>query len=72
MTSILEKIYDRSPNLIQEVMVSFYNFKAYNSRYGNRYKEHLKFLKSNNLSLTDLKDEQFKKFIKFVNHAKTH
>ena len=72
MNSNLEKIYDHSPNLIQEIMVSFYNYKAYNRRYGNKYKEHLNALKANNKSLADLKEEQFQKFMEFINHAKTN
>lgn len=71
MHPILEKIFSKSPNIIQELMISLYNYKAYKERYGGNYTNYFKYFQSQqNLTLDELKKSQFTKFIKFLTYSK--
>ncbi|WP_240911332.1 phenylacetate--CoA ligase family protein [Yeosuana marina] len=71
MTNIKDKIYLKSPHIVQNIIISLFNIVAYNKRYGSKYKEFKKqYLKNRSLSYDDLKDIQTKKyrdFVKYVN-----
>lgn len=70
MSTFLDKIYNFSPNIIQEIMVSFYNYKAYRKRYGKKYKKLKKqYLDNRNLSYVDLKNIQSRKYKDFITYV---
>ena len=73
MHPLIENLFAKSPNFIQELMVSFYNFKAYKKRYGGNYKAYFKhFQKAKIFSLEELKHDQFDRLMHFLKHAKAN
>ncbi|WP_228530327.1 phenylacetate--CoA ligase family protein [Tamlana sp. I1] len=71
MDNIKDKIYDRSPHIIQNIIISLFNIISYKKRYGSFYKSYRKqYLENRNLSLDELKKIQkakYKLFIQYVN-----
>lgn len=68
--SVLTNIYDKSPILIQNLMISVYGALQYIDRYGKAYKEELEFLnKYDSLNLDQKKKIQFEKMIDFLKYA---
>lgn len=65
-----DKIYNLSPNFLQNFLIYLYNKKAYKRRYGGKYWEYRKEKEANrSLTLVELKKYQskrYKEFIKFV------
>lgn len=64
----MDKIYKLAPNFFQNLMVSLYNFKAYQRRYGGKYHEFLKLFKENRIlsreALIYLQKTRYAKFVK--------
>lgn len=72
MHPLIEKFFAKSPNFVQELMVSFYNYKAYKKRYGGNYQKYFQqFQQAKNLTLAELQQIQFDKLKHFLHHAKT-
>lgn len=68
-----EKIYSLLPNFLQNLMISIYNIRAYQVRYGGKYKEYRKqFLDNRNLSLEELLILQKEKYAVFIEKTKNH
>ena len=66
----LEKIYEKSPIFIQNLMVSVKGFFNYFERYGKAYKEYYKELKElDKLKLEEKIEYQNKELVKFINYA---
>ena len=66
----LEKIYEKSPIFIQNLMVSINGFFNYFERYGKAYKEYYKELKElDKLKLEEKIEYQNKELVKFINYA---
>ena len=66
----LEKIYEKSPIFIQNLMVSIKGFFNYFERYGKAYKEYYKELKElDKLKLEEKIEYQNKELVKFINYA---
>ncbi|MEP1488783.1 MAG: phenylacetate--CoA ligase family protein [Algibacter sp.] len=73
MDNIKDKIYAKSPHIIQNIMISIFNVVAYKKRYGNKYKEFRKhYLENRNLSFYDIKKIQNKKYNDFIRYAQEH
>ncbi|MDN3667151.1 phenylacetate--CoA ligase family protein [Algibacter miyuki] len=73
MNSILENIFEKSPLFLQESMISFFNYRAYKTRYGGAYKSFLNHYKSNNgLTRSQLQDIQLEKLKIFLDYANTN
>ncbi|MBD3583453.1 phenylacetate--CoA ligase family protein [Flavobacterium sp. D33] len=67
---MLEKFFAKSPNFVQELMVTFYNVKAYRKRYGGKYQEFLQIARENrNLSKAQLEAIQRKRYSEFIGKA---
>lgn len=65
-----EKIYSLVPDFLQSAMVSLYNIKAYQLRYGGKYQEFRKiFFKNRNLSLAELQEIQKRRYHNFIIHC---
>ena len=62
-----QKLYNLTPNLIQNLLISLYNYKAYKVRYGGEYNYFLKKFKQNrNLTREELvviNQKRYKEFI---------
>ena len=62
-----QKIYNLTPNFIQNLLISLYNYKAYKVRYGGEYNFFLKKFKLNkNLTreeLVTINEKRYKEFI---------
>ncbi len=70
--ALKEKFFARSPLIIQELMVSLYNFKSNKIRYGGNYEAYFKKFKQNeNLSLDELKEIQYNELKKLLFFAKS-
>ena len=70
---LLEKIYDRSPIFIQNLMVTISGYKRNKTRYGKTYHQYRDFLNSfDNLSKEKKQYFQEKELIKFVGFANTN
>lgn len=66
----LERIYDKSPIVLQNIMVSTSGYLRNRTRYGKVYYEHRKFLeKFDKLTLNEKLKFQEEKFIEFINYA---
>lgn len=66
----LEKIYEKSPIFIQNLMISVKGFFNYFERYGKAYKEYYKELKElDKLKLEEKIEYQNKELVKFINYA---
>ncbi|MDD2375990.1 MAG: phenylacetate--CoA ligase family protein [Clostridia bacterium] len=67
---ILEKIYDRSPIFIQNLMVTISGYQKNRSRYGKIYYRYLHFLKDfDKLDLEDKFEYQNKELISFIRYV---
>jgi phenylacetate-CoA ligase len=67
---LLQKIYDKSPILIQNTMVSVSGYLRNKSRYGKIYYEYREFLERfDELPLNEKLQYQEKEFIRFINYA---
>lgn len=69
-----QKLYNLTPNFIQELLISLYNYKAYKVRYGGEYNYFLKQFKLNrNLTreeLVTINEKRYKEFIlKAINNS---
>ena len=54
-----QKIFNILPNFIQNLLITFFNFLSYKTRYGGNYRMFLKeFNNNNNLSLKELREIQ--------------
>lgn len=62
-----QKLYNLTPNFIQNLLISLYNYKAYKVRYGGEYNYFLKKFKQNrNLTreeLVTINEKRYKEFI---------
>src|SRR5690606_19969050 len=68
-----EKLYNKFPNFLQNLMVVLYNYKAYNIRYGGSYKVYRKEKKRNRtLSFEALQSYQAERFKKLIEFALQH
>lgn len=62
-----DKIFRKSPNFIQNIMISFFNLLAYRKRYGGNYKLYLNYYKKNRtLSRKELLAIQAQRYEQFV------
>ncbi|MDG1572729.1 phenylacetate--CoA ligase family protein [Robiginitalea sp. M366] len=68
---ILDKIYRNSPNFLQELMISLYNIKAYNIRYGKNYRRLLKEYSIQH-PIKAIEEIQERKFKDLVQYAAKH
>ena len=71
MGNLKEFFYAKSPNFIQNSIVSIYNILAYRSRYSGKYKafkEH--YYQNKHLSIEQLADIQSKKYETFIHYSK--
>ncbi|WP_426350443.1 phenylacetate--CoA ligase family protein [Alloiococcus sp. CFN-8] len=67
---ILEKIYDKSPIFVQNLMVSVSGFQRNKSRYGAVYYDYLAFLRRfDNLTMKEKIEYQQKELINFIKYA---
>ncbi len=67
---MMEKIYKISPDFIQNIFISVFNFLAYRERYGGNYKKYLKLFKHNRaLSKVNLVNVQKEKYSKLISKA---
>lgn len=69
-----QKLYNHTPNFIQNLLISLYNYKAYKVRYGGEYNYFLKKFKQNrNLTreeLVTINEKRYKEFIlKAINNS---
>lgn len=65
-----EKIYNRAPHVIQNLLVTLYNYRSYKIRYNGKYAYYKALFKKNeSLTLEELKQLQKEKYSKFVSHA---
>lgn len=70
MHPIIEKFFAKSPNFVQELMVTFYNVKAYRKRYGGKYKAFLQIARQNReLSRERLQEIQRERYAEFIEKA---
>ena len=70
MTKLKEKIYAVAPHVIQNLIITIYNFISYRERYSHNYQKFLHHYKANsNLSIEVLKNIQREKYKHFINHA---
>lgn len=66
----LEKIYDKSPMILQNLMVTISGYQKNMTRYGRTYYEYRTFLSNfDRLSLKDKLDYQEKELVKFIKYA---
>tara|TARA_R110002012_G_scaffold283304_2_gene473581 strand:+ start:25920 stop:27296 length:1377 start_codon:yes stop_codon:yes gene_type:complete len=73
MGKLQDTIYAKSPNLIQNSLVTLFNLIAYKKRYSRNYWAFRKVYKKNNeLSLKQLKQIQEKKYADFIQYARAH
>ena len=67
---LLERVYDKSPIFLQNIMVSISGYQRNKTRYGKTYYEYRSFLSSfDKLSLNEKLDYQEKKLVKFIKYA---
>lgn len=70
MMGLLEKVYDKSPLLFQNLMVSLSGYQRSMTRYGKEYYKHLEFLKEfDSWNLKQKEDYQVKELVKFIKYA---
>ena len=68
-----EKIYNYAPSIVQNIMVTLFNFLAYKKRYGGKYKVYRElFYINRNLSRQELLDFQKQRYEEFVQKAKSN
>jgi len=66
----MDKIYQKLPHFLQELMVTAYNIAAYRKRYGGKYREFLETARNNrSLSRGRLEDIQRRRYSQFINNA---
>jgi phenylacetate-CoA ligase len=67
---LLERVYDKSPIFLQDIMVTISGYQRNKTRYGRAYYEYRSFLSSfDKLSLEEKFDYQEKELVKFVKYA---
>ena len=67
----MNKVFQKSPTLIQNAMISAFNFLAYKKRYGGKYRYYRKIFEENKeLSLTDLQKIQDLRLTSLLEFAK--
>ncbi len=66
---LLEKIYHKAPRIVQELMISIYNYRAYNVRYSGKYKTYFNYYSNSSPTLEELKEIQKLKFEHLLNFA---
>lgn len=72
MASIKNVIYNYSPRFIQNILISMFNIKEYNNRYGGKYKYFKEYFRSKIfLNNSELKQIQLSRLNEFLIHAKT-
>src|SRR5690554_4225761 len=65
-----QKIYDRSPIFVQNLIATFYGYKMKQQRYGQTYYKYLKYLeKIHKYSRKELENLQFQELKKLLNYA---
>lgn len=65
-----QKIYNNAPNIIQNLMVSFYNKLAYKVRYGGQYRQYIEKIRDNRtMSYDELKGYQYDRYARFIEYA---
>jgi len=70
---MIQKLYNLSPHLIQNLFVSVYNFVEYRKRYGGNYQKYLdKFINYRRISYDELKGIQNERFISFLDYTLNH
>lgn len=68
-----EKLYKLFPDIIQNLMISLYNLRAYRVRYGGQYQTYREKIKENKtLNLAGLKAYQSGRYTGFINKAIAH
>lgn len=68
----MNKLYQKSPSVIQNAMVTAFNILAYKKRYGGRYAEFRKLFKTNqNLTIEELHKNQDSRFLSLIEYAKS-
>lgn len=68
--SFKEKIYEKMPIVVQNILISMYGLKLIMERYGRVYREYKKELKSKNYSDYSIcLKEQEREFLDFINYA---
>lgn len=73
MGSIKNLIYEYSPRLLQNVLISLFNSKEYGKRYGGKYEYYKKYFASKLLiSRKELDEIQLSRLNSFLQHAKTN
>ncbi len=73
MSNLQEKLYDKSPNFIQNLIVTVYNILAYKKRYSKKYYKFLSHYSLNkNLTHNQLKQVQETKYADFINYTKSN
>ena len=66
-------IYQKSPHVLQNILISLFNIIEYKKRYGGKYTAFRKIAKDNSsLSLIELQKIQNEKFIRFIIWASHH
>lgn len=66
-----EFIYKKAPHIIQNILISIFNFVAYKKRYGGKYRDfRKKFSLTENLSREELQQYQSERFIRFIKYAR--
>lgn len=67
---LLERVYDKSPIFIQNIMVTISGYKRNRTRYGRAYYEHREFLKKfDKYTLEEKFQFQEKEFVDFISYA---
>lgn len=65
-----ETIYKHAPLFLQNLMVSMFNYLAYKTRYGGKYREYLnEFIQNRSLSSEELKKVQSQRFDEFLKYT---
>jgi len=73
MGNLKELIYEKSPHLVQNVIISLFNILAYKKRYSKKYWHYRKLYRdNNNLSIEELKKIQEIKYSEFIAYVKQH
>ena len=68
--NIQDKIYQWSPNFVQNALISLFNLRAYTTRYSKEYKQFLESYKKNqNLSREDLLKIQKSRYKAFIQYT---
>ena len=70
---MLDHLYKIVPHFLQNLMVTVFNLKNYNTRYGGNYKKYKKIFKETSTwSLDELRSDQEKRFEQLVKYAQQY